>query len=59
MRALYRYSVAHPWRVLWIAVLVTLVVSPGALRLELRTDGHALQPPNALHPPRRFWSPTA
>jgi predicted RND superfamily exporter protein len=30
-----------------LGVLVTLIVAPGALRLELRTDGHALVPPDA------------
>ena len=44
---LYRYSIRHPWAVLAIAIIVSLAVAPGALRLEIRTDGHALVPPNA------------
>ncbi len=37
-----RYSIRHPVRVLVIAGLLTLAAAPGALRLKLRTDGHAL-----------------
>jgi predicted RND superfamily exporter protein len=44
---LYRYSIRHPRRIIAIAVLVTLSVAPGILRLKLRTDGHALVPPDA------------
>jgi hypothetical protein len=44
---LYRYSIRHPRRTIAIAVLVTLSVAPGILRLKLRTDGHALVPPDA------------
>ena len=40
--ALARYSVRHPRRTIVIAVAFTLAVAPGALRLKLRTDGHAL-----------------
>jgi len=43
---LYRYSIRHPWAVSVIAIVVSLAVAPGALRLEIRTDGHALVPPN-------------
>jgi len=39
---LARYSIHHPKRVIVIAVAFTLAVAPGALRLTLRTDGHAL-----------------
>ena len=45
--ALARYSIHHPKRVIVIAVAVTLAVAPGALRLTLRTDGHALVSENA------------
>src|SRR5713101_637410 len=45
--ALARYSIHHPKRVVLIAVSFTLAVAPGALRLTLRTDGHALVTPNA------------
>ncbi len=40
--ALARYSIKHPKRVILCALLVTLAVAPGALKLKLRTDGHAL-----------------
>src|SRR5437660_1757913 len=40
--ALARYSIHHPKRVVFIAVFFTLAIAPGALRLTLRTDGHAL-----------------
>ncbi len=40
--ALARYSVRHPRRVILVAVALTLAVTPGAMRLKLRTDGHAL-----------------
>jgi hypothetical protein len=39
---LARYSIHHPKRVIAIAVALTLAVAPGAMRLKLRTDGHAL-----------------
>ncbi len=45
--ALARYSIHHPKRVILIAVAFTLAVAPGALRLTLRTDGHALVAANA------------
>jgi len=44
---LYRYSIRHPKRVIALAVLVTVAVAPGILRLRLRTDGHALVPADA------------
>ena len=44
---LYRYSIRRPRTVVGLAVLVTLAIAPGALRLRLRTDGHALVPANA------------
>ncbi|MCH7814726.1 MAG: hypothetical protein IID40_11980, partial [Planctomycetes bacterium] len=47
MDRLVRYSIAHPLRVLLIAGLVTAAAGPGALRLQLRTDGHALVPDGA------------
>ncbi len=40
--SLPRYSIRHPGRVLVIALVVVLAAAPGALRLKLRTDGHAL-----------------
>jgi len=47
LRSLYRYSVAYPVRTLSLAALITLLALPGLLRLELRTDGHALVSPSA------------
>jgi len=45
--ALADYSISHPRRVIVAAVALTLAVAPGALRLKLRTDGHALVDDNA------------
>ena len=45
--ALARYSITHPKRVIVIAVALTLGVAPGAMKLKLRTDGHALVDRNA------------
>ena len=39
---LARYSIHHPRRVIVIAIAITLAIAPGAARLTLRTDGHAL-----------------
>jgi predicted RND superfamily exporter protein len=39
---LARYSIHHPRRVIVVAIALTLAVAPGAARLTLRTDGHAL-----------------
>ncbi|MDO8630259.1 MAG: MMPL family transporter [Phycisphaerales bacterium] len=47
MIRLYRYCIQHPRRVIASAVLLSAVVSPGVLRLRLRTDGHALVPHDA------------
>ena len=47
MSRLYRYSIRHPRRVVAAAVLITLAIAPGSMRLQLRTDGHALVPTNA------------
>lgn len=47
MASLYRFSIRYPKLVLAIAVLATLGVAPGALRLKIRTDGHALVPTEA------------
>ncbi len=41
------YSIRHPHQVIAIAVLATLAIAPGILRLRIRTDGHALVPPDA------------
>jgi predicted RND superfamily exporter protein len=42
--SLSRSAIRHPFRALAIALLATLAAAPGLLRLELRTDGHALVP---------------
>ena len=47
MASLHCYSIRHPKLVLGIATALTLAIAPGVLRLEIRTDGHALVPPNA------------
>jgi len=39
---LARISIRHPRLTIAVAVTLTLAVAPGALRLTLRTDGHAL-----------------
>ncbi|UCE58277.1 MAG: MMPL family transporter [Phycisphaerales bacterium] len=44
---LYRISIRFPKAVMLVAALLTLAVAPGMLRLELRTDGHALVPVDA------------
>ena len=44
---LYRYSIRRPYTVVSLAALLTLGLSPGVLRLKLRTDGHALIPTGA------------
>ncbi len=44
---LYRYCIGHPVRVITLGVLFCAVVSPGVMRLRLRTDGHALVPHDA------------
>ncbi|HEY2951450.1 MAG TPA: MMPL family transporter [Verrucomicrobiae bacterium] len=45
--ALTRYSIHHPRRIVLLAVLFTLGIAPGLMRLKLRTDGHALVDRNA------------
>jgi hypothetical protein len=47
LASLYRYSIRHPKLVLAIAATITLAIAPGVLRLEIRTDGHALVPSRA------------
>ncbi|MFQ5601206.1 MAG: RND family transporter, partial [Candidatus Krumholzibacteriia bacterium] len=47
MTRLTRHAVAHPARVVSIALLLCLALAPGLARLEIRTDGHALVPPSA------------
>jgi predicted RND superfamily exporter protein len=42
-----RAAIRHPFRTLAVALLATLAAAPGLLRLELRTDGHALVPGRA------------
>ncbi len=44
MSWLYRYSIRRPKTIVGIAVLITLAIAPGILRLKLRTEGHALVP---------------
>ena len=44
---LYRFSIRHPKTVVALALLITLSIAPGALRLKIRTDGHALVPADA------------
>jgi len=41
-----RGSIRHPRRTLLWTCLAVLAAAPGLLRLELRTDGHALVPPD-------------
>ncbi|MFP5284761.1 MAG: MMPL family transporter, partial [Thermoanaerobaculia bacterium] len=41
-------SIHHPWRAVAALLAVVVLAAPGLLRLELRTDGHALVPPD--HP---------
>ncbi len=47
MNVFYRFSVRHPRLVIVLALLITLAAAPGALRLQIRTDGHALVPQDA------------
>lgn len=47
MSGLSQFSIKHPGWVITPAVLVTLAAAPGVFRLQLRTDGHALVPPDA------------
>ena len=47
MAGLYRFSIRYPKFVIAIAVLATVAIAPGILRLSIRTDGHALVPANA------------
>lgn len=54
-RLLFRlalWSAARPRRAIALMVLVVVASLPGLLRLELRTDGHALVPPD--HPVVHF-----
>jgi predicted RND superfamily exporter protein len=44
---LYGFSVRRPRLVIVLALLITLGAAPGALRLKIRTDGHALVPADA------------
>jgi hypothetical protein len=43
---LTRASVRHPRRTIAVFLAAIALVAPGLLRLELRTDGHALVPPD-------------
>lgn len=40
------FAMRRPWRAIAFVLLATLALAPGLLRLELRTDGHALVPPD-------------
>ncbi|MCH7525816.1 MAG: MMPL family transporter [Planctomycetes bacterium] len=44
---LYRDAIRNPIGVIVLAFTIVLVIAPGALRLRLRTDGHALVPKDA------------
>ena len=44
---LSRSAIRRPKQTLAVAALLTLAAAPGVLRLQLRTDGHALIPPHA------------
>ena len=39
------FAIDHPRRTILAFVILTLLAAPGLLRLQLRTDGHALVPP--------------
>ena len=39
------FSIDHPRRVIAAFAILVLLAAPGVLRLQLRTDGHALVPP--------------
>ncbi len=47
MRFLHRSAIRHPLASLSAGLLILLFAAPGIVRLTLRTDGHALVPPNA------------
>jgi uncharacterized protein len=40
------FAIDHPRRTILAFVVLTLLAAPGLLRLQLRTDGHALVPPD-------------
>jgi predicted RND superfamily exporter protein len=44
---LHRFSIRYPKLVVALALVATAGVAPGLLRLEIRTDGHALVPHDA------------
>ena len=44
---LSRYAIRHPLLVMAVALLAALAVAPGVLKLNIRTDGHALVPAEA------------
>lgn len=41
---LCRWAIAHPRAILATALLIVALAAPGLMRLQLRTDGHALLP---------------
>lgn len=47
MRPLYRFCIDRPRTVIALGLLLCAAISPGVLRLRLRTDGNALIPPDA------------
>lgn len=49
---LFELSIDRPRPILLAAFVLTLLAAPGLFRLELRTDGHALVPPDS---PTVLW----
>lgn len=47
MKRFYVRLLSRPRRVLFLAAAVPVLLAPGLLRLELKTDGHTLVPPDA------------
>lgn len=45
-KRLAQRAIDRPWRTIAVMVGLTLLAAPGVLRLEMRTDGHALVPPD-------------
>ena len=41
---IYRFSIRSPRLTIALGLIITLAVAPGVVRLQLRTDGHALVP---------------
>lgn len=47
MRYLYQFSILNPWTAIVVGWGITLAAAPGMLFLRIRTDGHALVPPDS------------